>query len=234
MRKKFTLIELLVVIAIIAVLASMLLPALNKARAKAQSIKCTSNLRTIGMAFFLYLDENDDYVFTYWDNGADKWSLSVTGCWYMRGKNGNYYGPLARMINFREPYTLGEIKSTGRSSMACPSYSLTSGIVSGDAHGYLGNNRMVTSGKQSRMFKQPSATCAFGEFASPLPKGGYNLGPRAKHPPHLRHEGSANFTMADGHVINRKRDRVTGPGFPIEEDTDLSYRYNHRFWNIYY
>lgn len=92
LRKVFTLIELLIVIAIIAILAAMLLPALNKARDRAKAISCTNTLRQIGLTIQTYCNDHDSMTpYNAWDtDDKTSWRGRLYKAGYIKTYKGTY------------------------------------------------------------------------------------------------------------------------------------------------
>jgi prepilin-type N-terminal cleavage/methylation domain-containing protein/prepilin-type processing-associated H-X9-DG protein len=199
-KQDFTLIELLVVIAIIAILASMLLPALKSARESAKAISCKSTLKNYGIALHSYVGDHDGYLIPSYDN------YTTSGAWeniiapYFGYKAYWGSGALAG-INMSPHY--GTLKYD-RNLFICPSdTNYTSNVPSYARNSALGTPVGSNNTTPIKMlsFKTPSGKVAFGDSK------GSTFNYRIFHTDYtdlgvisLRHFKSCNLVFIDGHV----------------------------------
>ena len=218
----FTLIELLVVIAIIAILAAMLLPALQQAREKGRTASCISNLSQFGRAVGFYTDDNRGYITPIKNSGA--WGAdrkNVFSAKLSQSLLGQYLGKT------ESSGILGGVQSGKRDNLTCPTF--TPDILTDERYSYAINTNMsIESPTSYRMILQfllvakwkfPSRLGYMMDNASEVGnryhRVWYGQTYEASNGSDLnnvsfRHNNGANVLFGDGHTGNLKYRQLPG------------------------
>ncbi len=198
--KIFTLIELLIVVSIIAILAGMLLPALNKAREAAWKISCVNNLKSIGVASQIYTADHNDMVVVSKYNNSDPltWMTLLCG-----SKQLNCSDLTAQ--NTQLPFKVFQCPAASR--IPSNGTNWTSGWYNWapiSKAGYGLNWRLTRYSPKITGIKYPLSTVPLVfESATLVPDVGYNSPATADQQLRLRrHNRSSNVLFLDGHVEN--------------------------------